>query len=184
MKNAMKKLTKPTFKTSGNKLAKTAGKATVNPYPISVKYYSRLVARVREVFVELGLRLDYANEVMKLINRYLLTGRTDRVKGDRICQLVFYTLRDEIDSAIERSRRARALAQARREARRGSDDIKDAASVTPPSGKMEQRANDGYNAHSSHNYDHGPGHTVEGQHRPAVEPMVHHVDKPRYSVRL
>ena len=102
--------------------------------PVSAKFYARLRERVHSIVPALNLpnsdRREY--DVLKLIYDYLLSSASgsDRTKRtleltdllhascDTICMTIFLTLKAEIDTAIERSRRARALAASRRASKR------------------------------------------------------------------
>lgn len=89
-------------------------KKAKNIYPVSEKYYRSLQNRVKAIFNDLGLKTLFALDTLKIIDRYLLTGVEKYDGMDKVCKVVFITLRDEIDMAVERSRRARARAQERR----------------------------------------------------------------------
>ena len=97
---------------------------TLYPYtsamPVSAKFYARICERVNSVVSTLmppnaDRRRD---KVLRLIHAYL----TDPVASaallaeykDNVCNVIFLTLRAELDAAIERSRRARARAAGRR----------------------------------------------------------------------
>ena len=97
---------------------------TLYPYtsamPVSAKFYARICERVNSVVSTLMVpNADRRRDkVLRLIHDYL----TDPVASaallaeykDNVCNVIFLTLRAELDAAIERSRRARARAAGRR----------------------------------------------------------------------
>lgn len=92
---------------------------TVNRLPVSAKYHQRLLDRVARIVENLKLRDEFRRIVIKLIDRYITTGTYDRDLGAGYVEslIIFLSLKDEIDSAMARSRRAREIAAARREAK-------------------------------------------------------------------
>ena len=85
---------------------------------VSAAFYSRIRQRVSSIFVNLGGHPEPAREkeVMYLVNVYLGAIARDKRhnKINFLSRVVFESLRAEIDAAMERSRRARARAAARR----------------------------------------------------------------------
>lgn len=105
-----------------------------NRLPVSVKYYARLKARVDSVFASLRLDSgDCAALTMSIIDRYLSTGKYELGAGSRPESLVvFLSLKDEIDTAMERSRRARERAAKRRDAMKTAGEVDKPMEGTPP----------------------------------------------------
>ena len=95
--------------------------------PVSAKFYARLVERIRTILRDCLFSdtacVNRERRILYLINKYLCPkGSITRPQGeDPICNIIFQTLRAEIDAAIERSRRARARAAARRAAKALAD---------------------------------------------------------------
>ena len=91
--------------------------------PVSAKFYARLVERIRTILVDCQFSdtscANRERRILYLINKYLCPkGSFTRPNGDDpVCNIIFQTLRAEIDAAVERSRRARARAAARRAAK-------------------------------------------------------------------
>lgn len=92
-----------------------------HPLPVSKKFYARIRERVLSVLGALGiapgLTDDYCADVMRLVDRHLAGGMAAVSPG--ACRygeslVIFLTLREEIDRAVERSRRAREAAARRR----------------------------------------------------------------------
>ena len=106
--------------------------------PVSAKYYARLCERVRTILNDcLFSEQACANRerrILYLINRYMCpkAGLVCPQGDDPICNIIFQTLRAEIDAAMERSRRARQSAALRRAARLASAAASTAAIAIPP----------------------------------------------------
>ena len=105
--------------------------------PVSAKYYARLCERVRTILNDcLFSEQACANRerrILYLINRYMCpkAGLVCPQGDDPICNIIFQTLRAEIDAAMERSRSARARAAARRAQREAEAAQKADLSATP-----------------------------------------------------
>lgn len=96
-------------------------KNSVNSFPVSRKFYEGLRDRVRSIVISvIGVEdTDIIKQVLIYIDDYIKAPSKDYtlwVRGYRAPEIIFYSLRGEIDSALERSRRARARAAARRAA--------------------------------------------------------------------
>ena len=112
---------------------------------VSAKFYSRLCERVHSIVPALKLHdSDHReNDVLLLINNYLQSSALDpegenrrpelddllKVCSDTICVTIFLTLKAEIDTAIDRSRRARARAADRRARQLAADGEPVAANI-------------------------------------------------------
>lgn len=93
-------------------------KKEVWPYPVSRAFYEKIRAKGEQIFKDLGYGRLWNDELMKLINEYMLHGeRPQRSWADETLLTIFSCLRLEIDQAIRRSADARRRAAERREAR-------------------------------------------------------------------
>lgn len=108
--------------------------------PVSRKAYSGFVARIHSVLGD----TPRATALVKALDRYL-GGESDAVDGlDDASAMAFAFLRQDVDAAIERSRRARERAAKRKasaaapsaDAESGKDD----AVFVPPMTRRERRA--------------------------------------------
>ncbi|MDE6378500.1 MAG: hypothetical protein K2K72_07135 [Duncaniella sp.] len=94
-------------------------KKTTNNLPVSRKFYESIRERVRSVVNEVVMceDTDIIDQIMTYIDDYLKAPGEDldfQVRQYNECEIIFLTLRGEIDRAIERSRRARTRAASRR----------------------------------------------------------------------
>ena len=104
---------------NANSQAAKCGKAY--SLPVSKKFYVRIRERVLSVLGALGIATDltddYCADVMRLIDRHL-AGDMATVSPEACrhgeSRVIFLALRDEIDMAVKRSRRAREAASRRR----------------------------------------------------------------------
>lgn len=97
---------------------------TLYPYtsamPVSAKFYARICERVNSVVSVLMVpNADRRRDkVLRLIHDYLTNPVASAALlaeyKDNVCNVIFLTLRAELDAAVERSRRARARAAGRR----------------------------------------------------------------------
>ena len=97
---------------------------------VSRKYYEELTLRVEEIAAAVCPRDPHrlADEVMEYVGRFLCdpsAGFEPDASFSRESDIVFMTLRADIERAVERSRQAKARAAVRRKAKM------DAAGVTP-----------------------------------------------------
>lgn len=95
-----------------------------NPeWPVSAKFYARLCERVRSILVGLQSYEAWREKaILHQMVRYISTGKSaaSATNKDTIGRVIFQSLRAEIDSAIERSRRARASAARRKAAKQAA----------------------------------------------------------------
>lgn len=83
--------------------------------PVSQSFYSKLEIRVGEIITSLGYVKGWRDEFMKYIERYLLTGECpQRRYCEEFVVVIFYSLKGEIDAAVERSAACRRRAAERR----------------------------------------------------------------------
>ena len=112
--------------------------------PVSAKYYARLVERVRTILKDLHIYIQWReNAILCRINHYISPGRTDipYAQADKYCNIIFQALRAEIDTAVERSRRARARAAARRALREAGKNSQQLAGTVADSADRSDRSN-------------------------------------------
>ena len=126
---------------NSNANSQVAKCAKAHSLPVSKKFYARIRERVLSVVGALGVATDFTDDycvdVMRLIDRYLagamatVTPETCRHDESRV---IFLTLRDEIDMAVKRSRRARESAARRRGDAQPSlaPDMNDSATPSQP----------------------------------------------------
>lgn len=109
---------------------------------ISRKFYDRIVAKVKAVA---SVTDDVLwEEMMRIVDRYIQTGKEPDGYSNDTLKAVFTLLRIEIDAAVERSRKARQRAAARKRTAYGIPDlgalmpcmvqITDDIRVSPPDG--------------------------------------------------
>ncbi len=109
-----------------------------NPeWPVSAKFYARLCERVRSILVSLQCYEAWREKaILHQMVRYISTGKSAAAatNKDTIGRVIFQSLRAEIDSAIERSRRARASAARRKAAKQApatqKSDISDISDIS------------------------------------------------------
>lgn len=89
---------------------------TTHTLPVSRKFMERMSARITDVMNKIGMTSVSLNDVLALINNYLLTREVPAVTPGptAVSLIVFFSLKEEIDAAILRSQRARERAAIRR----------------------------------------------------------------------
>lgn len=98
------------------KSAKTQKEAWL--YPVSRAFYEKLRAKGEQIFKDLGYGRLWTDELMKLVNAYMLRGECPQRRWtDETLLTIFVCLRHDIDQAIRRSADARCRAAERRAAK-------------------------------------------------------------------
>lgn len=97
---------------------------TSTSLPVSRKFYKELMCRVDNILKAIfnDAAPGYLESARRMIDSYLADNHDSKAHGDISPEvnIIFITLKAEIDRARERSLRARQAAQLRREARSGS----------------------------------------------------------------
>ena len=92
--------------------AQNPKKKTMNTLPVSKKVYADITARIKSA---LTVSPGSAEEAIRMVDEYL-AGHTPQ-SHDGAATIAFAMIRNELDRALERSRRARARAAARKAAK-------------------------------------------------------------------
>lgn len=104
----------------------TTGKKTNWDKPISRAFYEKLRAKIKGIITTLGYVSGYTDEMMKMIDRYLVSGELPtRYYCEEYIMALFSALRYDVDEAVRRSAAARQRAaerRARKEAQIASED--------------------------------------------------------------
>ena len=102
---------------------KNINKSNAWDRPVSRKYYENLKQRINEIVTLVcgHENIVWVDEIIEYVDACLATPgddfRIDSRHRNIECEVIFYALRNDIYRAVERSRRARARAMARRAAK-------------------------------------------------------------------